>query len=327
MIIVKTPLRISFFGGGSDFKDYYEKYGGQVLSTAIDKFSYVILRDMPPYFSYKNQLNYSVIERFNSPEEVKHPLVREAMKYYGADGVQLVYYADLPARSGIGSSSSFSVGLVNAFHTMKNDNITKKQLAQEAIYLERELCREAGGVQDQIAAAYGGFNHITFDKNGFKVTPLEASGERLTELNENLMLFFTGTQRISYKVSENQQKNLESNASTIKEMCAAEDEAVKILKSKSSLNDFGRLLDYSWQMKKTLADSVSNLSIDGIYEKALKAGALGGKLSGAGEGGFMFFYAEKEKQENVKKALKDLIYVPFKFEKFGSRVIYNGSDF
>lgn len=327
MIIVKTPLRISFFGGGSDFKDYYEKYGGQVLSTAIDKFSYVIVRDLPPYFSYKNQLNYSVIERFNSPDEVKHPLVREAMKHYGIDGVQLVYYADLPARSGIGSSSSFSVGLVNAFHTMKNDIITKQQLAEEAIYLERVLCREAGGVQDQIAAAYGGFNHITFDKNGFSVNPVDLTEKRLFELNENLMLFFTGTQRISHKVSEIQQQNIGVNVSTIKEMCSLADEAIKVLKSDGSLSDFGRLLDESWKMKKTLADRVSNLSIDEIYEKAVDAGALGGKLSGAGEGGFMFFYVEKEKQESVKQALKDLIYVPFKFEKFGSKVIYNGNDF
>lgn len=323
MVISKTPFRMSFFGGGTDFSQYYENYGGSVLSATFDKYCFVTVRDYPPFFETRNQFTYSKIERFNSPDELSHPLVREALKYLHESGIQISYDADLPARTGIGSSSSFAVGLLNSIHTLRGRYCDPKSLSKEAILLERELCREYGGIQDQIAAAYGGFNRIDFDKNGFRVQHINASEERINELNSNLMLFFSGQSRISGIVAEEQTKRLPENIQTLHKMKALTDEGERILSSEASLDEFGELLDYSWKMKTTLASNITTDEIDCFYETALKNGAAGGKLLGAGGGGFILLYVNKKYQNKVRNALEKYMFVPFRFENEGSRIIYS----
>lgn len=322
MLISQTPFRMSFFGGGTDHREYFEKYGGSVLSTTIDKYCYVIARDLPPFFEYENQVTYSKIERFNDPDEVQHPLVREALKFLKVKNIQIMYDADLPARSGLGTSSSFAVGLLNALHSLKGDFVDKMTLAEEAIYLERELCNETGGVQDQLAAAFGSLNRITFTSMGYDVRPVIISPQRKKEFNDHLMLFFTGFERFSGEIAKEQRANTEANLKQLHEMAQLVDEGEKILTTGSSMLDFGRLLDYTWKLKRTLSSQVTTSSIDNMYTKAIKAGAIGGKLLGAGGGGFILLFVEPDKQFKVKKALSDLLYVPFKFETSGTKVIY-----
>ena len=323
MVISKTPFRMSFFGGGTDYSEYFESHGGSVLSATFDKYCFVTVRDFPPFFDHKNQLTYSKIERFDSPDELSHPLVREALKYLHENRIQISYDADLPARTGIGSSSSFAVGLLNSIHTLRGRYSDAKLLASEAIRLERELCREHGGIQDQIAAAYGGFNRIDFDKNGFTVTPVDISEERLSQLNSKLMLFFSGQSRYSTEAALEQTKNLPSNVETLGKMKQLVSEGEKILTSGGSLDGFGELLDLSWKMKTTLASNIATDEINSFYETAIKNGAIGGKLLGAGGGGFMLLYVPEKNQSKVKTALEKYMYVPFKFEQEGSRILYN----
>ena len=323
MVISRTPFRMSFFGGGTDFREYYEKYGGSVISATFDKYCFVTVRDYPPFFPNKNQLTYSKIERFNSPSELSHPMVRAVYEYLGENNLQISYDADLPARSGIGSSSSFAVGLLNSIHTHRGRSVNAYTLAKEAITVERELCGEYGGVQDQIAAAFGGFNRFYFEKGNFYVKPLNISSARLDLLNSRLMLFFSGMSRIAGDISREQSDNLEKNIKTLSNMKFLTDEAEKILLSEESLDHFGELLDLNWQLKMKLASNISNNSIVSMYETAKSCGALGGKLLGAGGGGFMLFYVPEQSQEAVKEALKDYMYVPFRFEHEGSRIIYN----
>lgn len=322
MIITKTPFRMSFFGGGTDYPGFFEKHGGSVISTTFDKYCYVIVRHLPRFFEYSNQITYGKIERTNSIEEIEHPAVREAMKYLDMHELRLVYEADLPARSGLGSSSSFAVGMLNAFHALKGNYASKKQLAEEAIYLERNLCQESGGIQDQIAASFGGFNRINFDAEGFQVNPIIISKERKKQLNSNLMLFFTGFSRLSSEIAVQQTLVTQDKERELMEMLGLVDEAEKILISKSSLNEFGKLLDYTWKLKRGLTDKISTNAIDELYKKAIRAGAIGGKLLGAGGGGFLLFYVEQDKQPFVKKALENLLYVPFEFEDVGTSVLY-----
>ena len=236
--------------------------------------------------------------------------------------IRLVYDADLPAKSGLGTSSSFAVGMLNAFHALKGEYADKHQLAEEAIYLERVLCAEDGGVQDQIAAAYGGLNRIDFNVEGFKVSPVIISPERKKNLNSHLMLFFTGFTRFSSEIAVNQKKAIGNKTKDLLEMLSLVDEAEKILTSNGSLDEFGKLLDYTWKLKRGIVSEVSNDSIDALYQKAVHSGAIGGKLLGAGGGGFLLLYVPEEKQECVKKSLDDLLYVPFEFENTGTRVIH-----
>lgn len=313
---------MSFFGGGTDFKEYFEKYGGSVISATFDKYCFVTVRDYPPFFHYKNQLTYSKIERFDTPDEVSHPLVRETMKYLNESSLQINYDSDLPARTGIGSSSSFAVGLLNSIHTLRGSRMNPYTLAREAILIERERCGEYGGVQDQIAAAYGGFNRIDFSADGFTVRPVNISSERLESLNARLMLFFSGTSRISSDISREQSANLNKNIDTLWDMRSLTDEAEKILLSSCSLDRFGELLDLTWQLKQRLASNISTDEVSSIYMTAKESGAVGGKLLGAGGGGFLLLYVPEEKQENVRKALSKYMYVPFSFEHEGSRIIY-----
>lgn len=325
MLITRTPFRISFFGGGTDFYDYFSEHGGCVLSTTIDKYCYTTIRQLPPFFEYKNQLTYSKIERFDSVEEIQHPLVRAALKYIAADRIQIAYDADLPACSGIGSSSAFSVGLLQGLHALRGEYPDKLVIAKEAVHLEREMCSEAGGVQDQIAAAVGGFNILTFDSDGYKVQPVNISDKIKKELNDNLLLVFTGFTRFSGEIATAQQKNIPSTISQLNEMKTLVFEAEKLL-SEGNLTDFGRMLDHTWNLKRSLSDNISNSKIDIFYKRAKENGALGGKLLGAGGGGFMLLYVPVDRQEKFKKSVDGLKYVPFQFEEIGTKIIYNDGE-
>ena len=323
MIITKTPFRMSFFGGGTDMESFFMENGGAVLSTTFDKYCYVNVRHLPRFFDYSTELSYAKIERVTDVNDIQHPAIREAMKMLDMHEIRLTYEADLPARSGLGTSSSFAVGMINAFYALKGKYADKKKLADAAIYLERELCKEAGGWQDQIAASYGGFNRINFNSDGYEVLPLIINPERKRQLNNNLMMFFTGFTRFSSDVQKANASNKADKVNQLKEMLALVDEAEKVLVDKQSdLDEFGRLLDHTWRIKRKTGNTVSTNSIDELYDKGLKAGALGGKLLGAGGGGFLVFYVEPDKQEKVKKAMEDLLYIPFEFEDGGTRVIH-----
>lgn len=324
MIITKTPFRMSFFGGGTDMEDYFRENSGAVLSTTFDKYCYVNVRHLPRFFDYSTELSYSKTERVTDVNDINHPAIREAMKMLNMHEIRLTYEADLPARSGLGTSSSFAVGMLNAFYALKGKYADKKKLADEAIYLERVLCNEAGGWQDQIAASFGGFNRINFGSYGYEVLPIIISPERKKRLNDNLLMFFTGFTRFS---SEVQKANAASSPTDKKimlnQMYDLVDEAETILVNKDrNLDDFGRLLDNTWNLKRRTGSSVSTNSIDELYAKGMQAGALGGKLLGAGGGGFLVFYVQPEKQNEVRKAMSGLMHIPFKFENGGTRVIY-----
>lgn len=322
MIITQTPFRMSFFGGGTDFPDFYREHGGAVISTTFDKYCYVNVRHLPRFFDYSTELSYARTERVKRVEDIEHPAIREAMKHLDMHEIRLTYEADLPARSGLGTSSSFAVGMLNAFYALKGKYADKRKLADDAIFLERVLCNESGGVQDQIAASFGGMNRINFNAEGYAVNPVIISPERKKLLNRNLMLFFTGFSRFSSDIQVAAEKNLKSKQNQLLEMLSLVDDAEKILTSKTDLEEFGRLLDYTWQLKRGITDKVSTDSIDAVYSRALQAGATGGKLLGAGGGGFLLFYVDPDKQENVRKALENLLYVPFEFENGGTRVIH-----
>lgn len=266
MIITKTPFRMSFFGGGTDMEDYFRKNGGAVLSTTFDKYCYVTVRHLPRFFDYSTELSYSKTERVTSIEDIQHPAIRNAMKMLDMHEIRLTYEADLPARSGLGTSSSFAVGMLNAFYALKGKYADKKKLADEAIYLERNLCQEAGGWQDQIAASFGGFNRINFNEDGYEVLPVIISPERKKQLNQNLMMFFTGFTRFSSDVQKANATGKQDKSAQLKEMKALVDDAEHILTDKTSdLDDFGRMLDHTWKLKRQTGSAVSTNSIDDLY--------------------------------------------------------------
>lgn len=322
MIIAQTPFRMSFFGGGTDYEGFYKEHGGAVLSTTFDKFCYTTVRHLPRFFDYSNQITYGIIERTKKIDEIKHPAVRNIMKYLDMHELRVVYEADLPARSGLGTSSSFAVGLLNACYALKGKFADKRKLADDAIYIERVLCNEAGGIQDQIAASFGGFNRIDFSADGYTVSPVIFSPERKKALNDRLMLFFTGFSRFSSDIAKNQVKATRDKTAELLEMKGLVDEVQKLLVSKADLNEFGRLLDYTWKLKRGITSNISNDDIDNLYRRAVDAGATGGKLLGAGGGGFLLFYVEPELQEQVREVLKELVYVPFEFENEGTKIMY-----
>lgn len=297
MIITKTPFRMSFFGGGTDIDSFFKEYGGAVLSTTFDKFCYVTVRHLPRFFDYATHLTYSETEYVNTYDEIKHPAIRNAMKMLNMHEIRLTYESDLPARSGLGTSSSFAVGMLNAFYALKGKYANKKKLADEAIYLERVLCNETGGWQDQIAASFGGMNRINFNAEGYEVLPIIISPERKKQLNNNLLLFFTGFTRFSSAVQRANNLSSVGKISQLKEMLTLVDEAEKVLTDKyTNLDDFGKLLDYTWQLKKQIGSAVSTSHIDELYDCGINAGAIGGKLLGAGGGGFLLFYVQSDKQ-------------------------------
>lgn len=323
MIITKAPFRMSFFGGGTDMPSFFNEYGGAVISTTFDKYCYVNVRHMPPFHPYISELVHNRFERVNNMDEIEHPLIRECMRLHDIHEIRLTYEGDLPARSGLGTSSTFAVAMLNAFCALKGKMISKRQLAQEAIYVEREVLKENGGWQDQIAAAYGGLNRIDFKDGDFYVHPIIISPERKNELDGNLLLFYTGIQRFSSEIQKDTFARPEDKTQQLKDMLALVDEAEVILCDKNTkLNELGKLLDITWKLKRGTGAQISSSSIDDLYDRGIKAGALGGKLLGAGGGGFLLFYCEKEKQDNLKKALKDLMIVPFAFENEGAQVLY-----
>jgi len=324
MITTKTPFRMSFFGGGTDIESFFREHGGAVISSSFDKYCYVTVRHLPRFFDWSTHLSYSSQEYVNSYEEIKHPAIRNAMKMLDMHEIRLTYDADLPARSGLGTSSSFAVGMLNAFYALKGKYADKKKLADDAIYLERELCKEAGGWQDQIAASYGGMNRIEFKQDGsYTVNPIIIHPQRKQQLNENLLMFFTGFTRFSSDMQKKNKLGDKSKEKQLLEMYSLVDEAEKILENKLlDLDEFGRLLDETWRLKRQTGGTISTDSIDYLYEKAISAGALGGKLLGAGGGGFLLFYVQSEMKESVMSAMKDLLYVPFSFEDGGTQVIH-----
>lgn len=328
MIITKTPFRMSFFGGGTDMEDFFKEHGGAVLSTTFDKYCYVTVRHLPRFFDYSTELAYSKMERVNDIDEIQHPAVRNAMKMLDMHEIRLTYEADLPARSGLGTSSSFAVGMLNAFYALKGKYADKKKLADQAIYLERALCQEAGGWQDQIAASFGGFNRINFNKDGtYDVLPVIISPKRKKQLDDNLLMFFTGFTRFSSDVQKANAAGHVDKTNQKLEMLELVDEAEKVLEDKErNLDDFGKLLDHTWKLKRQTGNAVTTTGIDELYAKGIAAGALGGKLLGAGGGGFLVFYVQPEKRSAVMNAMKDLLYVPFHFEDGGSQVLYYSAE-
>ena len=321
MIITKTPFRMSFFGGGTDMMEFFTKHGGSVISTTFDKYCYVTVRHLPPFFAYRTELAYSKMERVRTLEEIEHPAIRNSMRLLDMRDLRLTYEADLPARSGLGTSSSFTVGMLQAFYGLKGKFADKRKLADDAIYVERTMCGESGGWQDQIAASFGGFNRIDFHKDStYSVSPIIIAKERKKKLEENLFLFFTGFTRFS---SEIQKKNGKGEEEKKLRMLSLVDEAQRILTNKErDLDDFGRLLGESWKLKRESGNAVSTDSIDRLYEWGVRTGAIGGKHLGAGGGGFLLFYVPKENQSEFLEAMKDLLMVPFCFEEEGSQILY-----
>ena len=314
---------MSFFGGGTDMPAFFNEHGGAVISTTFDKYCYVNVRHMPPFHPYISELVHNRFERVNSIEEIEHPLIRECMRLHDIHEIRLTYEGDLPARTGLGTSSTFAVGMLNAFCALKGKMMSHRQLAEEAIHVERDILKEHGGWQDQVAAAYGGLNRIDFKDGDFSVHPIIISPERKHELDENLMLFYTGIQRFSSEIQADTFAKPVDKTKQLLDMLALVDEAEKVLTGRNtSLNEFGLLLDQTWKLKRGTGAKVSNGSIDELYDIAIKAGALGGKLLGAGGGGFLLFYCEKEKQPSLVKALEKLMVVPFNFENEGAQVLY-----
>lgn len=304
-------------------KDFFDEYGGAVLSTTFDKYCYVNVRHLPRFFDYSTELCYSQTERVTDVEQIRHPAIRNAMEMLDMHEIRLTYEADLPARSGLGTSSSFAVGMLNAFHALKGKYADKKRLADEAIYLERTLCNEAGGWQDQIAAAFGGLNRISFNAEGYEVRPVIISPERKRSLNDSLVMFFTGFTRFSSEIQEANAGDRGDRTAQLREMLTLVDEAENVLIDKhANLDEFGRLLDYTWKLKRQTGAAVTTEGIDTLYTKGIAAGALGGKLLGAGGGGFLLFYVRPEQRAGVMEAMKGLLHVPFEFENGGTRVIY-----
>lgn len=324
MIISRTPYRISFFGGGTDYPAWYKRHGGRVISTSIDKYCLITSRFLPPFFNVRHRIVWSHIETVQSIREILHPAVREGLRFLGytdAAGVEIHHQGDLPARSGMGSSSSFAVGLIHALLAMRGEKADAKRLAELAIILEQDRLKEGVGSQDQVAAAYGGFNTIDFDRSGeIHVRPLPLSPQRSGALQDRLMLFYTGLSRMASDVATDVIANIPAREAQLHQMRDLVDQAERIL-LEGDLDDFGRLLDQTWRLKRQLSALVSNETVDGVYARALRAGALGGKLLGAGTSGFMLFYAPLERQEAVREELRDLLYVPFRFEAEGATLL------
>lgn len=315
---------MSFFGGGTDFPEFYLEHGGAVISTTFDKYCHVNVKELPDIFGYKTFLSYAQTEKVNSVDEIKHPAIRNAMKWLGLERIALNYDADIPSKTGLGTSSSFSVGMLNAFYTLQGIIKSKRELADDAIHLERVLCGEAGGIQDQIAAAFGGFNRIDFGADGYTVKPLEISEERKHLLNSNLLMFFTGISRFSFEIQETTKEAVSRKKSELTEMLKMVDIAEKILvEPNCSLGDFGRLLNETWLLKRSISNKISTDYIDECYEKAMNAGALGGKLLGAGGGGCLLFYVPEDRHESVRKAFSGMHEVRFRFENDGTQIICN----
>jgi D-glycero-alpha-D-manno-heptose-7-phosphate kinase len=328
MIISRTPFRISFFGGGTDYPDWYREHGGAVLSTTIDKYCYISVRELPPFFEHRFRLVYSFVENVKEVSELAHPAARGVLQHLGiSKGLEIHHDGDLPARSGVGSSSAFTVGLISAVRALEGRYISKDELAQEAIHVEHSVIREPVGAQDQISAAFGGFNHITFQQDGtYQVAPLIIQRDRLESLQGHLMLLFTGLSRTAAEIAKTQIANLDQRRGELQALTQLVGRAIEILRSTSDLDELGRLLDEGWTLKRRLSDRVSTPAIDAFYDAARRAGAIGGKLLGAGGGGFLLLFVRPEDRAKVRAALPKLIEVPFRFETSGSRIVLYQPD-
>jgi len=324
MVITRTPLRISFFGGGTDYPIWYRESGGSVLATTIDKSCYITCRWLPPFFDYHSRISYSKVENVIKNDAIEHPSVRGCLQFMGvAEGVEVHHVADLPARTGLGTSSAFTVGLLQGLYALKERMCDKHTLAREAIHIEQEVIGEAVGSQDQVSAAYGGFNRINFHTDSsIEVNRILTSPGRLAELEQHLALYFTGFSRTAAEIAAEQLKMTPHRYSELNTMLQMVDEAQAIVESPNRpIEDFGRLLHEGWQIKRSLTHKITNTAIDGIYEAGLSAGALGGKLLGAGGGGFMLFFVPPERREALRARLAKLLCVPFAFSSRGSQVI------
>jgi D-glycero-alpha-D-manno-heptose-7-phosphate kinase len=324
MIISRTPYRISFFGGGTDYPSWYQIHGGAVLAATIDKYCYLTCRYLPPFFEHRSRVVYSKIESCTANDEIAHPSVREVLRHLEIKrGIEIHHDGDLPARSGMGSSSAFTVGLLNAAYALQGQMPTKRQLALESIYVEQEMLRETVGSQDQVMAAFGGLRHVQFLPGGeFSVRPITLPAPRMTELNDHLMLFYTGIVRTASDLAKSYVDDIHSKRRQLRIMKDLVEEGLSILNSGSDLHNFGLLLHEAWLAKRSLSAQVSNSQVDELYSRAQSGGAIGGKLTGAGGGGFMLLFVPPDRQEAVKVELDNLIHVPFRFEPSGSQIIF-----
>ncbi len=324
MIISRTPFRISFFGGGTDYPSWFRRFGGAVLGAAIAKYSYLLCRHLPPFFDYRYSIIYSHIERRRDIEEISHRAVKAILKHRGVGrSVHLAHHNDLPARSGMGSSSAFTVGLLHTLSALKGNIIPKVELAREAIHVEQNILEEHVGCQDQILTAYGGLNHVSFAPNGeFTVRPVTVSRERMDELSRHLMLFYTGVARTAEAITATYVPDLYESEEQLRPIGDMVQEGISILNSRRDIREFGRLLHDAWRAKRAINAVISNAHIDGIYDAAITTGAVGGKLLGAGGGGFMLLFVPPERQQAVRERLKKFIHVPFSFDFSGSQIIF-----
>ena len=324
MIISRTPFRISFFGGGTDYPTWYREHGGETLATTIRRYCYISCRWLPPFFEHSSRIVWSKIELVKDKTQIQHPSVREVLNYLELTrGIELHHDGDLPARTGLGSSSSFTVGLLHALYGLKGIMPNKMQLAKEAIHVEQERLKENVGSQDQVMAAFGGFNRVNFEPNGdIRVSPILINRQRLQDFQDHLMLIYTGLSRTASDIAGEQIKATRSKERELGEMRQMVEEGIRILQGSNGLEEFGRLLNESWKLKRSLTHRVSTPMIDEIYETALRQGATGGKLLGAGGGGFVLLFVPPENQEAVRQGLNGLLQVPVEFESDGSRIIF-----
>lgn len=324
MIISRTPFRISFFGGGTDYPDWYRKNGGVVLATTINKYCYLTVRYLPPFFDNKYRLVYNIVERCQKINQIQHPAVKGIIKFLKIkEGLEIHHDGDLPARSGLGSSSAFTVGLLHALYALQGYMPNKQKLAKESIHIEQNILKETVGSQDQVLTAYGGFNLVTFQKDGdMTITPITLPSKRISELENHLMLFYTGISRISSNITKTYANNINDQKKQLEEIKKLVDQALLILDSKKDINLFGKLLHQAWETKRSFSSAVSNPFIDKLYNQALSSGATGGKIIGAGGGGFLLLFAPPSLQKKVRKKLHKSVYVPFRFEHLGSQIIF-----
>ena len=324
MIISKTPFRISFFGGGTDYPEWYHENGGSVLATTIDKYCYISCRHLPPFFEHKHRIVYSKIESVKTTEEIQHPVVRAVLSNLSiTDGLEIHHDADLPARSGLGSSSSFTVGLINVLNALKGLQISKQDLAKQATYIEQEVLKETVGSQDQVLAAFGGFNRIDFHPDdSFNISPVIINKDLVGQLQSHMLLFFTGLSRFSSDIARDKVSNFTNRFQELTQIKEMVDEGMSILQNPSTpIMDLGKLMHESWKLKRSLSVKVSTPKIDEIYEAGIKAGATGGKILGAGGGGFILFFAEPKNHKKIRERLKSLVHVAFHFDDVGSKIV------
>ena len=324
MIISKTPFRVSLFGGGTDYPEWFHQNGGSVLATTIDKYCYISCRHLPPFFEHKHRIVYSKIESVKTVDEIQHPVVRAVLSNLSISaGLEIHHDADLPARSGLGSSSSFTVGLINALNALKGLQISKQDLAKQAIYIEQKVLKETVGNQDQILAAFGGFNRIDFHPNdSFNISPAIINKEIVEKLQNHMLLFFTGLSRFSSDIAREKISNFKNHFQELNKIKEMVDEGMSILQSPSTpIIDLGKLMHESWKLKRSLSAKISTPKIDEIYETGIKAGAIGGKILGAGGGGFILFFAEPKHHKKIRERLQSLVHVAFRFENIGSKIV------